>query len=139
MCAQVLALLEDNYNKSNVLVSLESAGYTVVVCSSFKSAIEILQKQSFDLIISDVHLQNGGSVFDFLRWVKGHKASSNAKFVLFSLSPSHVAKYLSDSVWTSSRMLGADRYISMDWFDPDLFCSQVAEVLPASFKNRITT
>lgn len=82
MCARVLALLEDDQNTSNVLVSLEAAGYDVVVCSTFASAIQSLQKDVFDLIISDVHLQNGGSVFDFLRWVKSHRSSSQAKFVL---------------------------------------------------------
>jgi CheY-like chemotaxis protein len=133
--ARVLALLEDDQNTSNVQVSLESAGYEVVVCSTFVAAIQILQDHTFDLIISDVHLQNGGSVFDFLRWVKSHRASSQAKFVLFSFSPTPVAKYLSDSVWTSSRMLGAARYIAMDWFDPDLFCQQIAEVLPGTFNS----
>ncbi len=69
--------------------------------------MKALDRGEFDLIISDVHLENGASVFEFLRWVKTHKRFAKIPFMLFSLEPSEMAKYLADAVSTAARYLGA--------------------------------
>jgi CheY-like chemotaxis protein len=97
----------------------------------FTKAMEIFQKSSnFDLIISDVHLENGGNVFDFMRWVKRNPASSKIPFVLFSCEPASMAKYLEHGVKAAARVLGAAMYITMDTFDAEEFRKQIDSLLP---------
>lgn len=130
MPALIIALLEHPEQHSQVKGCLEHAGHEVVVVDSFLRAKEILKEHFFDLIVSDVHLENGGSVFDFLKWVKGHPTLHAIPFVLFCLEPSDQAKYLADGVQSTARMLGASKYISMDTFDSAVFSLEIAELLP---------
>ena len=109
---------------------LEQVGHSVTKVDTFHNAMEILRKCEFDLIISDVHLQNGGSVFDFLRWVKGDPQMRATPFVCFSAEPPEVGKYLADGVRTAARALGAARYISMEQFNGALFLSEIEWLIP---------
>jgi CheY-like chemotaxis protein len=102
----------------------------VIIVDSFALAITVLREQSIDLIISDVHLENGGSVFDFLKSVKSKPLLALIPFVLFSLEPTKVAKYLADGVQTAARVVGAAKYISMDEFDAAKFIEEIEELLP---------
>ena len=133
MCAQILALHEQDDTSRRVVESLQASGHSIVVCESFADAIDILQRgHEIDLILSDVHLENGGNVFDFLRWVKRNPSSGRATpFVLFSFEPSKMAKHLEDGIRTSARMLGAARYITMESFDSTDFCRQIDALLPS--------
>ncbi len=128
--ALILALLEHSEQHAQVRASLEQAGHEVLVVDSFARAKKVLRVHSFDLIISDAHLENGGSVFDFLRWVKDDPASNQTPFVLFSMKPSPLAKYLADGVLTTARVFGAAKYIIMTPFDAAAFTQEIAEVLP---------
>jgi CheY-like chemotaxis protein len=128
----IIALLEHPEQHSQMRDCLEHAGHEVIVVDSFPRAMAVLQEHSFDLIISDVHLENGGSVFDFLKWVKSNPALCTVPFILFSLRPGKLAKYLSDGVQSAARIFGASKYISMDEFDAMLFAREIAEVVPPS-------
>jgi CheY-like chemotaxis protein len=130
MSARVLALLEHPEPMKLVGDSLEHFGHTVVKVNSFADAMETLRQQQVDLIIGDVHLQNGGSIFDFMRWVKGDPHMHEIPFVCFSSEPKEVPKYLSDGVRTAARSLGAARYITMEKFDPLLFRDEIEWLLP---------
>lgn len=130
MTALILALLEKHTSSTQVKECLQKCGHEVLVVETFVKAKTIIKTQSINLIISDVHLENGGSVFDFLRWVKNREESCQIPFVLFSTAPSPIAKYLADGVRTSARILGAAKYIEMDKFDPELFRDQLEELLP---------
>lgn len=132
MVALIIALLEHPEQQRGIQECLSEAGHGVCVVDSFAKAMAALQEQSFDLIISDVHLENGGSVFDFLKWVKSDPSLNPIPFVLFSLQPTSMAKYLADGVQTTARMFGAAKYISMDKFDSAVFAQQIAELLPPS-------
>src|ERR1700730_13404349 len=92
--------------------------------------MEILRSADFDLIVSDVHLQNGGSVFDFLRWVKGDPHLRTVPFVCFSAEPPEVSKYLADGIRTAARALGAARYITMEHFDSSAFLHEIEWLMP---------
>ncbi|MEW6505783.1 MAG: hypothetical protein AB1457_17630, partial [Chloroflexota bacterium] len=72
MVALIIALLEHLEQHAQVEDCLSEAGHAVLLVDSFSKAMVALQEQSIDLIISDVHLENGGSVFDFLKWVKSN-------------------------------------------------------------------
>lgn len=130
MVALIIALMEDPEQRRLVKDCLERAGHKVTVAESFVLAQAALQQQSFDLIISDVHLQNGGTVFDFLKWVRSDPRCQHIPFVLFSLNPTKMAKYLADGVRTAARTLGASKYISMIRFEEALFLEELAELLP---------
>lgn len=110
---------------------LEHVGHEVTKVDTFHNAMEILRAKDFDLIVSDVHLQNGGSVFDFLRWVKGDPHMRATPFVCFSAEPPEIGKYLADGVRTAARSLGASRYISMDHFDGPVLLSELEWLMPA--------
>lgn len=134
----VLALIE---NKTQVAVLrnfLETAGYEVCIVDSFAKAMAILNEHPFDLIISDVHLENGGSVFDFLKWLKSHEEFRAIPFVLLSLQPGRMAKYLADGVSTAARHLGATKYISMEKFDANFLASELSSIFNASGQKSAT-
>ena len=135
MPALILALHENKRNADQVTESLRRSGFKVLETSSFAKAIIMLQTQSVDLILSDVHLENGGSVFDFLRWVKKNPSTKATPFVLFSSDPTAVAKFFEDGVRTSARMLGASMYITMEVFDAEEFRKQIDSLLPLELKQ----
>ncbi|MBU6455102.1 MAG: response regulator [Cyanobacteria bacterium REEB67] len=130
MTAQILALLESSENTKQVLESLKQSGHAILSCHNFAGAIEILEGPlTIDLIISDVHLENGGNVFDFLRWVRDYPKSATASFVLLSINPTRLAKYLEDGTRMTAKLLGVDRYISMETFDACDFRQQIDKLL----------
>jgi len=131
MSALILALLEEHKDTYEVKTCLEKCGHEVTVVDSFLKAMEVIANRKIDLIISDVHLQNGGSVFDFLRFVKKSELTREIPFVLFSSQPTPMAKYLADGVRTSARALGAIKYIEMEIFNPALFQENINSLLPA--------
>jgi CheY-like chemotaxis protein len=122
--------LEDPEHGAVVKRCLEDAGYEVAVANSLAKAKAMLHQHPFDLIISDVHLDNGGSIFDFLRWAKCHDHYGAIPLALFSLAPSNIAKHLADGVRAAARHLGAAKYISMDKFHSGLFSQAIKELLP---------
>lgn len=130
MAALIIALLEHPEQHAQVTSCIKRSGHETIVVDSFARAKEILQVRAFDLIVSDVHLENGGSVFDFLKWVKSCPTLHQISFVLFSLQPTELAKYLAEGVQTAARILGAAKYISMDKFDCAVFTREIAELLP---------
>ena len=130
MSVQILALLESDENSRQVVTSLTLAGFDVIACRAFTEAIEILKtRPTIEMIISDVHLQNGGTVFDFLRWLKINGTSSSTSLVLFSFRPTKLAKHLEEGIRISARLLGVAKYITMETFNADLFCKKIESVL----------
>ena len=130
MTAKILITMEHEAEGKQIRDCLESAGHSVTKVDTFHNAMEVLRTTDFDLIVSDVHLQNGGSVFDFLRWVKGDPYMNAVPFVCFSDEPPEVGKYLSDGVRTAARSLGAARYIIMDHFEAPAFLQEIEWLLP---------
>ena len=130
MKPHILALLELDENSAQVVDSLKDIDRRTTVCKKFTKAIELLEEKRCALIISDVHLENGGNVFDFLRWVKGDPHMHATPFVCFSAEPPEVGKYLADGVRTAARSLGAARYISMETFNERLFLHEIEWLIP---------
>jgi len=132
MTANILVTMEHEKERKELGDCLTSVGHTVIAVDTFHNAMEVLRTTDFDLIVSDVHLQNGGSVFDFLRWVKGDPHMRATPFVCYSAEPPEVGKYLSDGVRTAARALGAARYISMDHFECAAFLREIDWLIPES-------
>src|SRR3984957_11619070 len=130
MEARILVTMEHPEEMKLISDSLEHFGHCVTQSATFHAAMEFLRSADFDMIISDVHLQNGGSVFDFLRWTKGDPHLHSIPFVCFSAEPPEVGKYLSDGVRTAARALGAADYITMEQFDAAAFRQKIEWLLP---------
>ena len=130
MSARILVLMEHPDVMRAMVDSLETFGHTVLNAVNFQEAMTILRHRDVDLIVGDVHLQNGGSIFDFLRWVKGDPHMQFVPFVCFSTEPVEVPQYLSDGVRTAARALGAVRYITMEKFDKAIFREEIEWLLP---------
>jgi CheY-like chemotaxis protein len=130
MTAKILVTMEHEDQRKLIGNCLEGVGHKVTGVDTFHNAMEILRSADFDLIISDVHLQNGGSVFDFLRWVKGDPYLRGTPFVCFSGEPPEVGKYLADGVRTAARSLGAARYIAMEKFDGPALLREIEWLIP---------
>lgn len=129
MKPHILALLELDENSAQVVESLKSIDRRTTVCKKFTQAIELLEEKSCALIISDVHLENGGNVFDFLRWAKANPMTTDTPFVLLSCKPTKMAKYVEDGVRTTARLLGADLFLTFESFDPVSFRNQIEPLL----------
>jgi CheY-like chemotaxis protein len=130
MTAKVLITMAHAEQRKVMGDCLEGVGHNVTKVDTFHNAMEVLRSADFDLIVSDVHLQNGGSVFDFLRWVKGDPYMRATPFVCFSAEPPEIGKYLADGVRTAARSLGAARYITMERFDGPLFLHEIDWLIP---------
>ncbi len=132
MTAKILITMEHEEQRKQLGDCLEAVGHKVTRVDTFHNAMEILRNVDFDLIVSDVHLQNGGSVFDFLRWVKGDPHLAGVPFVCFSAEPPEIGKYLADGVRTAARALGAARYVGMENFDSPTFLHEIEWLIPLS-------
>ncbi|MBU6452935.1 MAG: response regulator [Cyanobacteria bacterium REEB67] len=130
MSANILVTMEHDAERNAIAACMENVGYTVVRVDTFHKAMDCLRKCDFDLLVTDVHLQNGGSVFDFLRWVKGDPHMRGVPFVCFSAEPPLAGNYLSDGVRTAARSLGAARYIAMEKFDATVFMHEIEWLIP---------
>jgi len=137
--ALILALHEEEINSTQVAESLEQSGHNVLLSKNFTDAISLLESHHVDLIISDVHLENGGNVFDFLRWVKKNPATRDIPFVLFSSEPTSRAKHFEDGLRTTARLLGAVMYLSMEIFDSVEFRKQIDSLLPIEKQTTVPT
>ncbi|MBX9668360.1 MAG: hypothetical protein K2X93_12110 [Candidatus Obscuribacterales bacterium] len=131
MKAQILVTMEHKEQMKLISDCLEKFGHCVIQADTFHKSMEVLKCSDIDLIISDVHLQNGGSVFDFLRWTKGDPYLRSVPFVCFSAEPPEIGKYLADGVRTAARALGAVRYLTMEHFDANVFRQEIEWLLPA--------
>lgn len=130
MVSKILALLEHPDAMRAIADTLQKYGHVVYKADTFQQAMDILRRDDVDLIIGDVHLQNGGSIFDFLRWVKGDPHMHAVPFICFSTEPVEVPKYLSDGVRIAARAFGAAKYITMEKFDKAAFLSEIEWLLP---------
>ena len=129
LCAQILALLESDENSQRVVACLKTLGHSIIAPTRYTEAIIFLKKTKVNLVISDVHLENGGSVFDFLKWIRTNNVTSTTPFILYSCSPTEPAKYVEDALKTTSKLLGANLYLSMESFDSEHFGKQIQRAL----------
>jgi two-component system sensor histidine kinase/response regulator len=123
-----IALLELQIDALRVKAALEGADHNVTVIDNFSIAKPLLQSAAFDVIIADVRLENGGSVFDFLRWIKSDPILKIIPVVLLSLRAGKLAKHLRDGLQIASRELGAAKYIVSEPLEPDYLNEQISDL-----------
>jgi len=130
MTVKILVVMEHEDEGKLVGDCLEHVGHSVTNATTFLNAMTSMRNADFDLIIADVHLQNGGSVFDFLRWVKGDPYTRDLPFICFSAKPLEISSYIQDGVRTAARSLGAAKCITMEHFDGPLLINEIQWLLP---------
>jgi hypothetical protein len=127
MTARVLVLQEKLENIRNIKASLPECELLYV--RTIDQAMPLL-KNDLDLIISAVHLEYDGSVFDLLKLAKANPATSHVPFVFYCSQSSTFARSVRDGLQIASRALGADKYITMEDFDVKELRYQFIEFLP---------
>ena len=136
VCAEIIALIENRKEWGQLIESLSRSGHHVCTFDNYASAVKVLKhKDPVHLIISDVHLQNGGDVFDFLRWVRKDPCRTATPFVMLSMEPTLMAQYLEDGIRISSRLLGATLYITQNKFDSADLIKEIESILPSEAKK----
>jgi CheY-like chemotaxis protein len=115
MVSRVLVLQEKPENIANIQDALPDC--ELVVVNTVDKAYERLSHGVYHLIISAVHLEYDGSVFDFLKLAKGHPTTRNVPFVFYCSQSSTFARSVRDGLQIAARALGAEKYITMELYD----------------------
>ena len=110
---------------------IEPHGYEVLVVHTIEEAYDTLHCEPVSMIIVAVHLQEG-NVFDFMRTVRADPSPSIRKLPLIclNLNPRLHARYLNDSLEISAKVLGADKFITMEPYDAAVLWAQIEKMLP---------
>ncbi len=61
--ARVLVVDDENHVRSMIGAALERQGYDVQLASSGREALELLSRDSFDLVLADIVMQDGNGIF----------------------------------------------------------------------------
>jgi len=61
--ARVLVVDDENHVRSMIGASLERQGYDVQLACSGRQALEFLEKDSFDLVLADIVMQDGNGIY----------------------------------------------------------------------------
>ena len=128
MTTRILVLQEKPENMANIKAALADCELAHV--RTIEQAIPTLAKQRFDLIISAVHLEYDGSVFDFLRLAKGSPATKHIPFIFYCSQSSKFARSVRDGLQIAARALGADKYITMETYELKQLRKELLEYLP---------
>ncbi len=114
-----ILVLENEINLGELRQALEPRGHQIVAAESIHDAMELLARGDIEMVVCAVHLVFE-SVFDFLKQVRSNpdKSRSQLPFVFYCAQPGLIAKFLSETNATASVLLGANKYILMDKFDP---------------------
>lgn len=133
MLARVLVLQEKEENVFNILESLPDC--EIVPVDTVDKALIALKRDDFDLIISAVHLEHDGSVFDFLKSVKGSPETRRIPFVFYCARTSTFARSVRHGLQIAARSLGAEKYITMERFERLLLRNEFLSLLGHILEN----
>lgn len=126
--ANILVVQDVGQNTVDIKSSLEADGHQILIAKNVEGAKMLLEAASFDLVICGAH-QNNGTVFDLLKFVKSNQDRRTMPFVLFCFNPTDLAKSVDESMRTTARILGADKYLRQDVFNAELFRTEIESLL----------
>jgi CheY-like chemotaxis protein len=132
MMARVLVLQEKSDNIANIQASLPDCQLLHV--RTVDEATELIFR-GVDMIISAVHLEHDGSVFDLLKLAKADERTKDIPFVFYCSQSSAFARSVRDGLQIAARALGADKYITMEEYDAKELRDEFIEYLPARRKK----
>ena len=112
--AKILILQEDKAWRGALRRCLE--GYhTVVIHTTIDEAMNELRCHAFDLVICRVHLEHENP-FEFINSVRSDSKIAQTPILCFSGSRTKFAAVSDQSLADSSKLLGADQYLSLGTF-----------------------
>lgn len=125
MVTRILVLQEKQQNVLNIRRAVPDCELSIV--DTVESAVALLTQEDFQLIISAVHLEFDGSVFDFLKMCK---VQASLPFIFYCSKSSTFARSVRDGLQIAARALGAEKYITMEEFDAQELRDEIVEFLP---------
>jgi CheY-like chemotaxis protein len=128
MIARILLLQEKPQNIHNVQKALLECEFRIA--DTIDGAMALIDAERFDLIVSAVHLEYDGSVFDFLKMVKQNPSTATVPFVFYCSQSSTFARSVRHGLQIASRALGAEQYITMEEFDVNELRHELVQYLP---------
>lgn len=126
---KVLVLQEKAENVFNIREALP--GCEIQLFDHVNQAIQAIGRTDFDLIVSAVHLEHDGSVFDFLKTVKTNIRFHHIPFVFYCSKSSTFARSVRHGLQIAACALGAEKYITMEHYDRDTLRDELISVLDA--------
>ncbi len=127
--ARILVLQEMEQNIINIREAMSERGHDLVFVRDQVKALELLQQQPFDLIISAVYLEQS-DVFDFARAVRRQPDLHHLlPFVFYCCAISTFARSVRGGLRIAAASTGVDLYVAMEKFNPRLFAQQIEECL----------
>ncbi len=127
-----ILLLEDSETMLKIISSvLNSKGHQVTLCKTPIDALENLQREKYELIISDLVLPGGTSGFDFIKTVRNKPTFAHTPIMVITgqrMEKKDVEKAI---------QVGANGFIVKP-FNPDIFAEKVAAMLTTSLKSAKT-
>ncbi len=102
----IRTLVVDDVEQNAVMLRalLENYNHRVIFASNGRDAIEIVNSQSFDLIISDIQMPNIDG-FEFCKYLKSNQKTQNIPFIFYT------ATFMDYESKKYGLSLGADRYL----------------------------
>ncbi len=125
-----LLFLDSEHRVDRLKETCRQVGYVVVGATTIEEAMAFLEgKNHADVIVCGAHLEDQ-SVFSFLHRVRTDVRHRRSMFLILSLEPGASGARLDRTSARAAIVLGADAYVVMPLFDPDLLVSQIRELQP---------
>ena len=110
-----ILILQDEPSWNAALRSCLESHHKLVVVSQSSTAIGLLQRERFDLVISRVHFHSE-DVFQFLREINCDPVLKHIPVVCFCGLRSQHANSANEVLNSATRLFGAKAYVSIDDF-----------------------
>lgn len=108
---KILVVDDEAVMRNLLLKILEQEGYKIALSNCYKEAIEQLENDDFDIVLSDVKMPEIGG-FDLLKEIKS-RWPKTAVIMMTAYGDAYTVK--------EALMLGADEYITKPFKSHDIF------------------
>ena len=126
--ANILVVQDEGQNAVDIKPCLEPGGHQILIAKNVEGAKILLEAASFDVVICGAHLNNG-TAFDLLKFIKSDQNRRTILFLILCCNPTDLAKSVDESMRTTAMLLGADKYITQDEFNAELFRTEIESLL----------
>jgi len=126
-----ILFLDNAQNIEKLKDACKDEGYAVAGALTIAEAWAFLDgKDHVDVIVCAAHLEEE-SMFGFLKRVRDSKVHGDAKFLILALATSALGSQLHSSTARAGFVLGADSYVIMPVFDPQVLVARIKKLQPS--------
>ncbi|HEX8962840.1 MAG TPA: response regulator [Rhodocyclaceae bacterium] len=126
--ARILVVDDSPTNRELIRDLLEPFGYEVLLAQSVEEGRRLVHRQSFDLIVSDMHMPEENGI-EMLREVKANRELAHIPFVFLT------ASYEDEPNQRLARQLGATRSLRRP-IDPRVLLAEIEACLPPDKRGK---